>query len=112
MRSLLLVAASMGCLTLLAGDKEPDVLRGVTLYASFDEKVAADVAGGERAVSTRTNHPTEKGKFVHDKGYPDKAFRIAPGKGIHGGALEAVEAPARNGRIYFPARGNIGFDRK
>ena len=66
-----------------------DLLKGVTFYASFDTAVKGDFGGGELALSTRFNHKTEKGAFVFEKGFPEKAFRIAPGKGISGGALEA-----------------------
>jgi hypothetical protein len=108
MRSLFLVTLLLGA---DEAKKEPDVLRGVTLYASFDEKVAADVAGGERGLSTRSNHATEKGKFVFTKGIPEKAFRVAAGKGIHGGALECVDTLPNNGRIFFPAKGNVAFNK-
>src|SRR5207237_3596931 len=30
-------------------------------------------------------------------------------KGVHGGALEAVDVLPRNGRIYFPAKGNLAY---
>ncbi len=85
------------------------LLRAVTLYASFDDEVRADTGGGALTFSTRYNHPTQKGKFVVEKGYPDRAFRIARGKGISGGALECVDVLPRRGRIFFPARGNIAF---
>jgi hypothetical protein len=107
------------CLTaslcLLSADRpaiaapEDDLRKSVTLYASFDEALRADFGGGELTFSTRSNHPTEKGKFVFRKGLDTKAFRIARGKGIHGGALECVDVLPRNGRIFFPARGNIAF---
>src|SRR5262249_26993368 len=43
------------------------------------------------------------------KGFDGKVFRIAKGKGIHGGALEATDVLPRNGRIFFPAKGNLAF---
>jgi hypothetical protein len=89
--------------------EENTLAKAVTLYASFDEKVAADVGGGALTLWTRFNHPTEKGKFVYEPGFSAKAFRIAKGQGIHGGALEAVDVLPNNGRIFFPAKGNIGF---
>ncbi len=91
----------------LAAPREDDLLKSVTFYASFDRSVNADFGGGDLSVSTRTNHKTEKGVFDYQKGYPEKAFRIAEGKGIAGGALEAVDILADNGRLYFPAKGNI-----
>ena len=83
------------------------LLRSATFYASFDEAVRADFGGGGLDLSTRSNHKTEKGAFVHEKGFPASAFRIAPGRGISGGALEAVDVLPDNGRIYFPAKGNL-----
>jgi len=84
-----------------------DILKSVTFYASFDSALKGDFGGGELNLSTRTNHKTEKGAFVFEKGFP--AFRIAPGKGVSGGALEAVDVLPDNGRIFFPARGNISY---
>jgi hypothetical protein len=91
-----------------AGDAA-DLAKAVTLYASFDEQVAADVGGGALTLSTRFNHPTEKGKYIVEPGFSAKAFRISKGKGISGGALEAVDVLPNNGRIFFPAKGNIAF---
>ena len=90
---------------------EETLHRAVTFYASFDAAVEGDFGGGELTLSTRTNHKTEKGTFVFEKGFPEKAFRIAPGKGISGGALEAVDILPDNGRIFFPARGNIAYQK-
>ncbi len=92
-----------------APEKEDAVLKAVTLYASFDDAVKADVGGGELTLSTRYNHETEPGKFVFEKGFSDRAFRVAKGKGVAGGALECVDVLPRNGRVFFPAKGNIGF---
>ena len=97
-----------------AGATEPgdDALRkAVSFYASFDEQVKGDFGGGELTLSTRYNHPTEQGKFVFEKGFDAKVFRIAAGKGIHGGALEVVDVLPRNGRIFFPAKGNLAYKR-
>lgn len=85
------------------------LLRAATFYASFDEAVRGDFGGGAIELSTRSNHKTEKGEFVFQKGYPAHAFRIAPGKGTSGGALEAVDVLPDNGRIFFPAKGNIAY---
>jgi hypothetical protein len=86
-----------------------DLLKAVTFYASCDTAVSGDLGGGELTLSTRFNHKTEKGLFVFEKGFPEKAFRIAPGKGVSSGALEAVDVLPDNGRIFFPARGNIAY---
>ena len=44
---------------------EPDAIKkAVTLYASFDEHVQADVAGGGKMLNTRTNHPSQPGTFL------------------------------------------------
>ncbi len=85
------------------------VRKAVTLYASFDEGVKADHGGGELTLSTRFNHETEKSKFVFTKGYNADAFRIAPGRGVAGGALQARDVLPRNGRIFFPAKGNLAY---
>ena len=98
--------------TARAGEPDAALRKAVTLYASFDEKVRADVAGGERDLSTRFNHPTEKGQFVFDTGFDSKVFRIAKDKGKSGGALEVVDVLPRNGRIFFPAEGNIAFKKR
>jgi len=66
-----------GCLTFAA--QESDLRKAVTFYASFDASVAGDFGGGELALSTRSNSKTEKGALVFEKGYSEKAFRIAAG---------------------------------
>ncbi|MCI0457900.1 MAG: SUMF1/EgtB/PvdO family nonheme iron enzyme [Gemmataceae bacterium] len=92
-----------------AQDADEAALRkAVTLYASFDESVRADVGGGQLTLDTRFNHETEKGKFVFKKGFNADIFRIARG-GVSGGALEATDVLPRNGRIFFPAKGNLAF---
>jgi hypothetical protein len=91
-----------------SGNDEAAALRAAaTFYASFDDKVQGDFGVGGVTLSTRTNHPTEKGQFVVEKGFNAKAIRI--GKGIHGGALDAVDVLPNNGRIFFPLKGNIAF---
>lgn len=95
---------------LAPADADPAGLRkAVRLYASFDEALQADVASGSKTLSTRFNHPTEKGTFTFDKAVSKTAFRIAKGKGIAGGALECVDVLPNNGRIFFPARDNLAF---
>jgi hypothetical protein len=88
---------------------EATLRKAVTLYASFDDEVKADTGGGKLTLKTRFNHPNAKGKVVFEDGFDSKAFRIAKGKGIHGGALECVDVLPNNGRIFFPARGNLAF---
>jgi hypothetical protein len=85
------------------------LLKAVTLYASFDEAVQADFARGEKTPGTRLNHETEAGQFVFQPGFDEKVFRVAAGKGVHGGALAPADVLPRNGRIFFPAKGNIAF---
>jgi hypothetical protein len=90
---------------------EAGLREAVAFYASFDATVRGDFGGGELTPSTRANHKTEKGAFVFEKGFPEQAFRIAPGQGISGGALHAVDILPDNGRIFFPARGNIAYQK-
>jgi len=85
------------------------LLEEVTLYASFDGAVRADRGGGRLEPGTRFNHETEKGRFVFQDGFPAEVFRIARGLGVSGGALEAVDVLPRNGRLYFPAAGNLAY---
>ena len=102
-------AVAMLLLTVPAAAAEPDAIRkAATFYASFDEDVRGDF-GGSLVASTRTNHPTEKGQFVFEKGVDAKALKIAPGKGVSGGALEITGPPARGGWAHFPAKGNLAF---
>ena len=89
---------------------ERDKLQAAAMfYASFDEAAQGDFGEGIKQFSTRFNHESKAGEFVFEKGFDDKVFRIAPQKGIHGGALEVVDVLPRNGRIYFPAHQNIAF---
>ncbi len=106
----LLVFAMTGINTLPAQVDE-QIRKAVTFYASFDEKAQADFGGGELTLSTRFNHPAEKGRFVFQKGFNAGVFRIARGKGIQGGALEPVDILPDNGRIFFPARGNLAYNK-
>src|SRR5262245_5736597 len=93
-----------------AAEPDPDAIRkAVTFYASFDEEVRGDHGGGQLTADTRTNDPTVKGKSVVEKGHDAKVFRIVKGKGISGGALAAVDVLPNNGRIFFPAKGNLAF---
>ncbi len=102
--SRLLALALLLCLPsglLVAADEVDDAAlrKAVTFYASFDEAPRGDFGDGGLSLSTRSNHETEKGKFVFTKGFDEKAFRIARNKGIHGGALECTDVlPPHSGR--------------
>src|SRR6476660_8956261 len=85
---------------------ENDVRKAVTFYASFDEAVKGDFGGGELNPGTRFPHPTEKGQFVFEKGVDTTVLKIARGKGVAGGALEATDVLPKNGRAFFPVKGN------
>lgn len=106
------VALALAALGLAPFCDEPSEERrirdAVTLYASFDEDVKADVGGGERTLSTRKGDLKAK-TFTFEKGFSDKAYRIAKGKGKAGGALECVGLLPDNGRVFFPAKGNVAF---
>ncbi len=105
-----LVAAGWG---LPADAQTPEgrkaVLDSVVFYASFDEAVTADFGMGSPEVRTRFNHPSEKGRFVFEDGFDRNVFRIAAGRGVRGGALEALDVLPDNGRIFFPAKGNLPY---
>lgn len=86
-----------------------DSLRdSLSFYASFDKQIVGDFGGGKLGVSTRSDDPAKKGSYLIREGFPQEAFRIAP-DGKHGGCLEAVDVLPRRGRLFFPAKGNIGF---
>src|SRR5262249_56248400 len=77
-RTFLGLLAVLACPPALApaADADPAAVRkAVSFYASFDDQVAGDLGGGGLALSTRTNHPTEKGQFVFEKGFDPKVFR-------------------------------------
>jgi hypothetical protein len=110
--SLAVLASFLGLAVLVGAEDKADeaaLRKAVTLYASFDEEVKADTGGGSLTLSTRSNHPKEKGRFLVKDGISAKAFRIARDKGLHGGALECVDVLPNNGRIFFPAKGNLAF---
>jgi len=101
------------CPTATADEK--DLRKAVTFYASFDESVKADFGGGQRGPDTRINRempkpaPGSAQLYDIEKGFDNKVFTIAKSKGIAGGALEAVDVLPKNGRIFYPAKGNIAF---
>ncbi|MBM3457107.1 MAG: LamG domain-containing protein [Armatimonadetes bacterium] len=83
--------------------------RHLHFYASFDSEVRADRGAGTRLPRTRFDHPQQNGVYEHQDGFDSTVFRIAPNRGIVGGALEATDTLPRRGRIYFPAAGNLPF---
>jgi hypothetical protein len=94
-----------------ADSAEDAIVKAVTLRASFDEGLRGDQGDGELVLSTRFNHGTEKGRFVFEKGFDPGVFQVARNAGIVGGALEALDVLPRNGRIFFPAKGNIAYQK-
>mgnify|MGYP002623735573 CR=1 FL=1 len=105
---LLLMAVFLSA-TASAAEPAQKLEEAVLLYASFDEKLAADFGGGELELHTRTDDPERAGQFLHRRGAPSSAFRIAEGKGVSGGSLECTDVLPQRGRIYFPAAGNIAY---
>lgn len=106
----LVVAGVLAVMVAAVEAADHDRLRAaVTFYASFDEAVRGDLGGGDCALWTRTDHETDKGKHVFSKGFDTKMIRIAPDKGMHGGALEFVGDLPGNGIVYFPAAGKLAY---
>ncbi len=103
-------AVALLLITSAASADDKAIRDAVTFYASFDEEVKGDRGGGVLTPSTRVTG--EKGKFTFTEGIDAKVFRIARGKGISGGALEAADVLKNNSCIYFPAKGNLAFDAK
>lgn len=87
------------------------MLNAVTFYASFDHAIEADYSRGSAAVSTRFGALDNPNGFRFEEGYPEQAYQIAPDGGIRGGALEATDVLPENGRMFFPAQGNLPYDR-
>ena len=79
-------------------------------YASFDGSLVADVAGGGRTLGTRFGPPAAPAEQRFEPGFDPRIFRHAPGRGISGGALEVVDVLPENGRVFYPARGNLAID--
>lgn len=90
---------------------EIELRKAVLMYASFDAEVRADFGGGSREFGTRYGKLGEPATYTFEEGFDAKVFRIAAGKGVHGGALEATDVLANNGRIFLPARGRLAFKR-
>ena len=88
---------------------DEDAIRAaVTLYASFDKEIEADLAAGSKAVSTRSDDPDYKGRYIVKSGYPQHAFSITQ-NGLSGGALKAVDVLPNRGRLFFPAANNVAY---
>lgn len=87
---------------------EDAIQKSLSFYASFDRKIVGDSGGGELGVWTRSDDPERKGSYLIREEYPKEAFRIVD-DGKHGGCLEAVKVLPRRGRLFFAAKGNIGF---
>jgi hypothetical protein len=93
-----------------AADADPKAIRAaVTFYASFDEAVVGDVGGGQLAPETRYGSLTQKDVFTFKKGYDANVLKIAKGKGVSGGALEATDLQPSAGRLFFPAKGILAY---
>lgn len=110
---LVTILAAVICLALTPAPRiraEDDLLRAVTLYASFDDQVQADFGGGSLEPRTRRDHAAERGRYVFQDGVDTTVFRIAQKKGAAAGALECVDVLPQRGRIFFPAQGNLDFD--
>jgi len=109
-RTLLTMAALALALPASAADADAVAIRSaVSFYASFDETVKGDVGRGVLTPGTRLTNPAKKDEFTFSDSIDSKVFTIAKVKGIVGGALEAVNVLPDNGRIYFPAKGNLAF---
>jgi hypothetical protein len=90
---------------------DPTAMReALTFYASFDETLDADLARGQKSLRTRFGALDNPSGFRFEDGYPKDAFRVAPDRGVHGGALEATDVLPENGRIFFPAERNLPYD--
>lgn len=96
-------------ISVVANADEPPPTSAVSLYASFDEKVAADFGGGALGLQTRSDHPQRKGQYIFREGIPTNIFQITEGNGVANGALECLDVLPKRGRIFFPAKGNMAF---
>lgn len=106
----ILLAVSLPLQNVHGADDAAAVRSAATFYASFDEAVKADFGGGALTLGTRFNHESQAGQFIFESGFDGKIFRIATGKGIHAGALGPADVLPRNGRIFFPMKGNLAFN--
>lgn len=96
--------------TALGDEPTPAALhKACTFYASFDRAAVGDFGAGDLSLWTRTDHPTEAGKFVREHKFDDQVFRIAEKGGVSGGCLDCRDVLPRRGRIYFPLAGKLAF---
>lgn len=110
-RSLFRLAAFLGILAGIATAAEADedaLKKAVTFYASFDDAVKADFGGGDVTLFTGVRPEPGKPKPPPIKGFEGKAFGVSK-KGIAGGCLEATDHLPNNGRLFFPAKGNLAY---
>lgn len=107
-----MTAVILSCAQNSAADAaDPNLMRdSLTFYASFDETLDADRANGSRNLRTRYGALDNPNGFRFEDGYPKNVFRVAPGQGVNGGALEALDVLPENGRIFFPARNNLAYN--
>src|SRR5262245_45762840 len=89
-----------------AGD--PSALKkAVTFYASFDENLLPDVGVGP--IMTRFGDPTKPAQLTFEPGFNKDIYKIAKGKGVAGGCLEATDVLPNRGRFFYPVKGNLAY---
>jgi hypothetical protein len=67
---------------------------------------------GTGPIATRFTDEKDATKFVFEKGFNKNIFRIAKNKGVAGGGcLEVTDALPRKGRIFYPAKGNLAYQK-
>ncbi len=92
------------------GGDDSALFKAVTFYASFDESLLPDVGTGP--ISTRFTDEKDANKFIFEKGFDKNIFTIAKGKGVAGGGcLEVTDALPRKGRIFYPVKGNLAYQK-
>ncbi|MBI3824119.1 MAG: hypothetical protein HY289_15735 [Planctomycetes bacterium] len=87
-----------------AGD---DLKQAVTFYASFDESLMPEIGVGP--IMTRSGDPTDPTKLTFEAGFNKNIYKIAKGKGVAGGCLDATEVLPNRGRFYYPVKGNLAY---
>ena len=89
-----------------AGD-DAALKKAVTFYASFDESLMPDVGVGP--IVTRSGDPANPAKLTFAPGFNKDVYKIAKGKGIAGGCLEALDVLPNRGRFFYPVKGNLAY---
>ncbi len=89
------------------GGDDASLKKALTFYASFDESLMPDVGVGP--IATRSGDPTDPKKFTFAPGYNKDVYKIAKGKGVAGGCLEALDVLPNRGRFFYPVKGNLAF---